>query len=127
MNEAHKLDGGKNRLDLIDPVWIEEVGRVLTFGAGKYQDWNWARGMNWSRTIAATLRHVFAMMRGEDRDPETGLLHSAHASACLMFLTNYMLTGTGKDDRWKQQKPVTILAEYPENPLSKAATVPWPP
>lgn len=98
---AVKKDDGKNRLELLDPAWLEEVGKVLTFGAKKYEDHNWRKGFAWSRLFGAALRHIFAFVRGEDKDPETGLSHLAHASCCLMFLTNHYLTGIGTDDRWK--------------------------
>lgn len=96
-----KFDKGKNRVELLDPWWLEEVGAVLTFGAKKYADHNWRQGMPYTRLIGALLRHVFAIMRGEDRDPESGLTHAGHASCCLMFLFGMMLHRPDKDDRWR--------------------------
>jgi hypothetical protein len=71
----------------------------LPFGANKYGDRNWERGMNWSRPFAALMRHMWAWWRGEDRDPETGLSHLAHAGCCILFLLTYQGHATGKDDR----------------------------
>lgn len=84
-----KADGDKNRLDLLDVEWMEEVGQVLTFGARKYDAHNWRKGMQFSRLIAACMRHLFAFARGENNDPETGMSHLAHASCCLMFLWSH--------------------------------------
>ena len=36
MSDGMKFDNGKNRLDLVEPEFIENVGKVLTFGADKY-------------------------------------------------------------------------------------------
>ncbi len=96
-----KHDAGKSRVDLIPPAVLEELGHVLRIGAEKYGEDNWARGANWRRYLGASLRHVYAFARGEDRDPESGYSHLAHAMACLCFLFEYVRCGLGKDDRWK--------------------------
>ena len=96
---AVKFDAGKVGLDLLPAEALEEVARVLDHGAARYGAHNWREGMSWTRLIGAALRHTFAIMRGEDRDPETRLLHSAHAVAGLLFLTSYMLIGGGTDNR----------------------------
>ncbi len=40
-----KFDGGKPRMDLLDPLWLAEVARVLGFGAQKYAAHNWRGGI----------------------------------------------------------------------------------
>lgn len=102
MVEGVKHDAEKNRVELLSSVAIEEIAKVLTFGARKYNADNWRLGMSWRRLIGASLRHIFAFMRGEDRDPESGLSHLAHAGCCIMFLLEYVLTGNGTDDRWSE-------------------------
>ncbi len=97
--EGRKDDGAKNRLDLLPFAALEEVGKVLTHGAGKYAPDNWRKGMAWRRLIGAALRHVFAFAKGENLDPETGLSHLAHAICCLGFLLTYHLESIGSDDR----------------------------
>lgn len=97
---GRKFDAGKSRLDLIDPVAIDELGRVLQFGAEKYGSHNWRSGIAYSRLIAAALRHLFAFLRGEDFDPESGLHHVAHAMCNCMFLLAFAMR-RDLDDRWK--------------------------
>lgn len=77
-------------MDLLDSQAIEGLAQVLTFGAIKYDPHNWRGGISYSRLLAATLRHVLAIQRGEDIDPESGLLHVDHAQCCLMFLSHFM-------------------------------------
>jgi hypothetical protein len=101
---AVKYDSEKIDLSLMPPLVIEEVGAVWTFGKKKYAAYNWTKGFVWSRPLAAALRHIFAFMRGEDRDPETGYLHTAHAICCLMMVVEFALTGTGTDDRYKSKR-----------------------
>ena len=91
----------KPRLDLLPLAAIEAIAEVLTFGAAKYDDNNWARGARWGRYFSALLRHLFAWWRGEDLDRETGLSHLAHAGCCLVFLMEYQRNGWGSDDRFR--------------------------
>lgn len=97
--EGVKHDAGKNRLELLAPEFVEGVGSVMTFGAGKYSAGNWAKGMKWTRPFGAALRHLYAWARGEKADPETGLSHLYHAACCIMFLAVYEERGIGEDDR----------------------------
>lgn len=99
--EGHKDDYGKTRMALFSSVAMEEISKVLTFGAAKYDDHNWRKGMKWSRVADAVLRHMFAWLRGEDKDPESGLSHLAHAGCGIMFLLDYELNRREYDDRYK--------------------------
>ena len=94
-----KFDQGKPRMDLIAPELLEEVGKVLAYGAEKYGVRNWELGMDWGRPYAAALRHMNAWQRGEDVDPETGLSHMAHAACNLMMLLAFRERGVGTDSR----------------------------
>ena len=87
------------RFDLIPFDALEEVARVYGYGARKYAEHNWARGYAWSLTLGALLRHVSRFMCGEDRDPETGCLHLAHAAWHCLTLIAFVHRGLGTDDR----------------------------
>jgi len=91
----------KTRFDLIPFEAIGEIADVLEYGAKKYEAHNWARGADWSRYFSALCRHVFAWWAGEDKDPETGFSHLAHAGCCLCFLMQYQRHGWGTDDRFR--------------------------
>lgn len=67
------------------PVSVEEVTKVLMYGAKKYSRSNYSK-VESERYEAAFFRHVMAYLRGEQLDPETGYHHLAHAVCCLMFL-----------------------------------------
>lgn len=94
-----KLDTGKARFDLLPPDALAAVAGVYTFGAEKYAARNWELGMDWGRVYAATQRHLNAMWSGENLDPETGMLHAAHASFGTLTLTAFQLRGVGLDSR----------------------------
>lgn len=98
-----KFDQDKPRLALIPPEAIIEVGKVFTFGASKYGENNWRKGFKWTRLISAALRHIMAFSMGEDMDPESGLNHLAHASACL-FMLLALFSKKDLDDRYKSKE-----------------------
>jgi hypothetical protein len=95
-----KYDSGKPRMDLLVPEADEVTAKVFTFGAGKYGDLNWMKGINYSRLHAALRRHVSAWARGVDLDDESGLPHLAHARCCLDMLLYFQEAGRIElDDR----------------------------
>jgi|TARA_R110000744_G_scaffold273182_2_gene386072 hypothetical protein len=82
-----KYDSGKSDYSLIPPHAIEEVVKVLTFGAKKYSPGNWKKLDNaWARYFAAAQRHLWSLQRDEESDPETAYHHAAHAVSCLLFM-----------------------------------------
>lgn len=87
------------RFDLIPFDALEEVARVYGVGAKKYEDHNWLRGYRWSLSLAALLRHVAKFALGQDRDPETGCLHLAHAAWHCLTMITFFFRGLGTDDR----------------------------
>lgn len=107
--EGRKDDTDKVRLDLFPGEALFAIGRVLTFGAAKYEDRNWEKGMRWGRVFAATMRHLWAWWQGKgpttknfifgELDDETGFSHLWHAGCCIVFLIAYEERGIGQDDR----------------------------
>jgi hypothetical protein len=97
--EGTKHDKYKPRLDLIPVSAQLEEAEVLAFGAEKYGEHNWRKGMAWSRPYAAALRHLLAWGEGEDLDPESGISHLAHARCNLGFLLEYLKSHPELDDR----------------------------
>jgi hypothetical protein len=100
VNRAVKYDQDKPDYSLLPPEALEEMSKVLTYGAKKYAPHNWAKGMDWSRLYSAMNRHIWAWWNGEDNDKETGLSHLAHAMCCLAFLISLDKRGVGEDNRW---------------------------
>ena len=87
--QGTKHDEGKVCIDLMPPEAIERTAVVFTFGAKKYGDYNWRKGIHFSRVFAATMRHLWAWWRGEETDKESGLSHLDHAACCINMLQAY--------------------------------------
>lgn len=102
--EATKYDAGQDKpsMGLVPQLALQEVAKVLDFGAKKYSAHNWRLGMDYSRLYDAVLRHMSSYIAGEDNDKESGLSHIAHAACGTLMLLEYILTETGKDDRYKK-------------------------
>lgn len=94
-----KFDTDKPPLSLIDRHAIEEIAKVLAFGAKKYEAHNWRKGIAYSRLLDAAIRHLYAFADGENLDPESGLPHVAHAGCCIVFLLGTMHAHPELDDR----------------------------
>jgi len=95
---AIKFDTNKLRPDLLPPDAMEAVTMVFTYGAVKYADRNWEKGMKHSRVLGAAKRHLSAVELGENIDEESGLPHVAHAIASLLFLLSYQMRNIGFAD-----------------------------
>lgn len=98
---AKKFDAGKPPISLIPRAALEAEAAVLAHGRKKYGAHNWRKGMSFSRLYDGVLRHIIAVMEGEDLDPETGLPHEAHARCGLGFLIELKQTHPELDDRYK--------------------------
>ena len=84
---GQKFDTNKPRMSLLPKGALNAVIRVLEFGASKYQADNWKHVPEAkTRYYDAMQRHIDAWWHGEQKDPETGEHHLAHAICCGMFL-----------------------------------------
>lgn len=87
---GRKDDQGKNRLDLVEPEFIEGIGNTLTFGAEKYKENSWQNIEDAeNRYYAAAMRHLLAWRKGEKVDSESGLSHLEHVACNIMFLQHF--------------------------------------
>ena len=98
---AQHFDNGKPPLAYLPAEALTEVAKVLEYGTQKYELHNWRHGMPWLKLANSTLRHLFSWLSGEDKDPESGLSHLAHAACNILFLLTYAAHGSGTDDRYK--------------------------
>jgi hypothetical protein len=98
------LTGGEKgqkeaRLGGADPMALSELAKVYGMGEQKYARYNYLRGYPWSLSVDALYRHLLAFLGGEEYDPESGLLHTAHVAWHALTLTSFQMRGVGTDDR----------------------------
>ncbi len=82
-----KFDDGKLNYALMPWKPVDEIVRVLMFGAKKYGDNDWKQVIDARRRyLSAAYRHINAYAEGEINDSESGFKHLAHAMCCLIFI-----------------------------------------
>lgn len=96
---AAKFDGQKVRVDLVPAEFTYATAATLTYGAIKYDEWNWAKGLRKGRLIAALMRHAMRYLVREEIDQESGLPHTWHMAACIAMLIASEARGTAIEDR----------------------------
>ena len=94
-----RFNEGKLRYDLICPEQLKGLASVYTYGAKKYDTWNWARGQAWSTVLASLKRHIALFEQGEDYDAESGCQHMSHAMWNTGALISFMKFYPQGDDR----------------------------
>lgn len=105
--DAMKKDAGKLRFDLLPVRSLEELARVYTIGAAKYEDNGWRKGMKYGRIFAAMLRHAYKWWKGEQLDEVDGQHHLASVAWCALALMEFDLHPEQYaqfDDRVKETK-----------------------
>lgn len=87
------------RFDLLPASPLIQVAEHYGKGAEKYEDRNWERGYEWSKSFAAMQRHAWAFWNGETYDPETGSHHLAAVCFHAMAMMEWTETHPELDDR----------------------------
>lgn len=90
------------RLGLLPVGPLLELSKVFGYGAAKYADHNYRKGYAVSKSFDALLRHGLAAMAGQDRDPESGRLHLAHAAWHCLAIIDILHHHPEMDDRFKE-------------------------
>ena len=88
--KGKKYDQGKTDWSLLPWHEVEQVVRVLMFGAARYGRDDWKhfihKPKNEERYFNAAIRHLVAWKNGQTNDQETNMHHLAHALCCIMFI-----------------------------------------
>ena len=101
-NDGNYLE--KPDLSLVPTEALFEMAKALTFGAKKYSRYNFREGMDISRPIAASLRHTYQFLDGEDIDEETQCIHLGNAMAGLAMAIWLLKNKPECDNRYKKPK-----------------------
>lgn len=82
-----------------------EVAKVYLHGCAKYAPRNWEKGLSFEQTFDSLQRHAIFWYLGEDRDPDSGLMHMGQVAWNALALLMFQLRGRKDlDDRPKISK-----------------------
>lgn len=99
-----KCDKMKDRWDLAPWDSFEQIVKIMTYGAQKYEPNNWQK-VEFIRYFAAFMRHFMALLKGEYLDPESGYPHSSHMACNAVFMNSIDLRNHEVKDNGKNIKP----------------------
>ena len=95
-----RFNTGKLKWSLVSWRALAPMVRVLMFGAEKYDDHNWKRGLKYTEVTESLQRHLNSFIEGEDDDPESKLSHVGHILCNAMFLSYMSIFRKDMDDRY---------------------------
>lgn len=114
-----KFDGEKPDFSLIPPFALEELAKLLSFGAKKYAPNNWQKVKPKSRYFAAMARHmnqylqaVLSNDKAAEYDAESGVHHLTCVACNAMFLMEHS-TVYSKDEPFYGEKKEEKKAGLP--------------
>ena len=99
-----KHDEDKADLALIPEAALIAAAQAFMVGEKKYGRYNYELGLEASRVAAAMIRHSYAWLRGEEKDPKDGQPHLGSVIACAAILLRTQELGTLIDNRSKTKK-----------------------
>ena len=86
----------KGRYDLISPIMIERLAKLLQRGAEKYNDRNWEKGMPLSVYMDSRMRHLYKFLEGH-RD-EDHLIAAIWNLQALLHIEEMVKRGVLSED-----------------------------
>jgi len=92
-NAQREPDINKPRPELITPFGLERLAHWYRLGGQKYGNFNWCKGMPFSRYTASMFRHLIAWMKGDSSEDHL----SAIAWNALAIIHHQEL---GEDKEW---------------------------
>ena len=88
---ADRFNQGKPQWHLMNYEAMEPMLKVLEFGAKKYGERNWMKGLSPQGVLDSLQRHVAALMDGKTIDEESGLPIIGHVMANAMFYSFFTI------------------------------------
>lgn len=106
IGEGHRYNTSKPSVELLVPEAMLETAKVWSYGAKKYTPNNWRGGLAITSILGCIMRHTFAILKGEDIDPETECMHAAHIICNCQMLIYFFKTEQYEqlDDRYKKEE-----------------------
>ena len=100
---GERKNEGKLKWSLVSWKALIPMVKVLMFGAKKYDDHNWKKGLKYTETLESLQRHLISFAEGVDKDEESDIDHVGHILCNAMFLSYMYQFRKDLDDRFKDE------------------------
>lgn len=112
----HVLDQ-KIDMGLLPPFSLFAISSVFTYGAYKYDNWNWTKGkgLTYSVYMGAIQRHLNLWWAGEDLDNTpggSGLPHLWHVGCNIMMLIETVAMHPSQADDRPKHLPTDLMKVF---------------
>lgn len=124
INKALRYNKGKLDWTLLDFEALEPLVKVMVYGAKKYTVGNISGRDNWKKQVEpkqhlqSAMRHLIAIIQGEEIDKESGERHSGHLLANMMmynYHTKDIEVNSDKDNIVSSNSKTNMdTTKYPE-------------
>lgn len=104
------------------------IATGLNYGADKYAERNYEKGLSYRQLCASIERHNKALLDGEEIDRSSGLPHFVLLASSIAMLCHNIMQGVVIDDRPepKKGKGIDVLAEEGQRYLNHRPAPPAP-
>lgn len=120
-NPKHAQGQAKVPLHLFPSSAVILGALVFQLGARKYGPFNWRESaVVRSIYLDAAMRHLLALLDGQDLDEESGLPHEAHVIACMAIVIDARECGKLIDDRGPAGAAAELLRRHNKPPAPPA-------
>lgn len=110
-NPKAPLGAAKPQLHLVPPALTIWVAKAMENGATKYGPYNWRdKKVRMTIYVSAAMRHLLALLDGEDFAADSGVHHAAHAAACLGIILDAKECNCLIDDRPRKGAASKMIA-----------------
>ena len=99
LTDGIKHDQDKVRMHMLPWDAIYSVAEIMEHGAKKYTEDNWKTIKDPRRYESAMLRHYVDVQKGEDIDPDSGLLHWAHIACNALFRLHFAIEENNRKEK----------------------------
>jgi hypothetical protein len=92
-----RFNKGKVRYELVPVNGVKLAAKVFAYGAEKYGEDNWRKGLSWKQTLASLERHLVQLKECEDIDLESNHETLGHLICNALMLAEFMVDEKYKD------------------------------
>ncbi len=117
-------DAESTRYDLISPIGLRRLAETYAYGARKYGDDNWLKGIPASDLFNHAVRHLYLWLAGDRSEDHLAhsvwnimaIMHFEEMRPELIDIVYLRAAGTAQHGCPEEECPACVAPRYPEPP-----------